>query len=340
MFIGFEQDVSLKAWNTFGIDVNAEYFAAFDDIEGLLEQIQEVRRRQLPLMILGGGSNVLLTKKVEGVVLKNELKGFRKLEEGENHFLIEIAAGENWHESVMKCIRHDYAGLENLALIPGCVGAGPMQNIGAYGVELKDVFEELTAVNVHDGSIKKFSLSECSFGYRESVFKRSEKGNWVITSVCFRLTKRPVFHTDYGAISEELAKMNLDRLTIKDVANAVINIRSSKLPDPRILGNAGSFFKNPTVELSHYRKLKEAYSEMPGYPLDEVSVKIPAGWLIEKCGWKGRRIGACGVHEKQALVIVNHGGAIGAEIFELSQKILDDVLARFGVLLEREVNII
>lgn len=340
MFNGFKENVSLRSWNTFGIDVSAAQFATFDSVDVLCEQLEEVRKQGKPLFILGGGSNVLFTKDMYGVVLKNELKGFRLIEEGENHYLVEIAAGENWHESVMRCIRHDYAGLENLALIPGCVGAGPMQNIGAYGVELKDVFEWLKAVNVHDGTVRKFTLAECSFGYRESIFKRSEKGNWVISSVCFRLAKRPVFHTEYGAIGEELTKMNLDRLTIKDVAKAVIAIRSSKLPDPRILGNAGSFFKNPTITLVHYRELKKAYPGIPGYPIDELTIKVPAGWLIEQAGWKGKRTGACGVHDKQALVIVNHGGASGNEIFALSQHIMDDVKSRFGVELEREVNIL
>lgn len=340
MFQGFQHHVSLRKWNTFGIEAKAEHLAAFADVETLREAVAAARAMQLPITVLGGGSNMLLTKDVSGVVLKNELKGLKVVAEDEMSWTLEAAAGENWHETVMHCVLNEYAGVENLALIPGCVGAGPMQNIGAYGVELKDVFHSLTAYHLYEDRFQDFSLEECAFGYRESIFKRKEKGNWIITAVRMRLLKRPVFHTNYGAIEEELDKMNLDRLSIKSIAQAVINIRSSKLPDPKVLGNAGSFFKNPVVPMEVYQAIKAGYPNVPAYPINEQEVKVPAGWLIEQCGWKGKRTGECGVHDKQALVLVNYGGATGSEIYALSENILQDVQARFSVQLEREVNIL
>ena len=331
---------SLKAYNTFGVSAQARYFATFRTNDELRELLQHPTVRGNKRLILGGGSNMLFTHNFDGVVLKNELKGIEKIAEDEHHYYVKSAAGEVWHDLVMHCIQANYAGLENLALIPGCVGASPMQNIGAYGVEIKDVFHSLEAINIADGSMRVFTLEECKFGYRESVFKRKQKDQWVIVSVTFRLNKRPVLHTEYGAIEEELDKMHLDNISIKDVAKAVINIRSSKLPDPKKIGNAGSFFKNPVVPMDVYRKIQEHHNNAPCFPIDDEHVKVPAGWLIERAGWKGKNLGNHGVHDKQALVLVNYGGATGNQIYELSTSIIEDVKQKFGIELEREVNII
>jgi len=305
---------SLKSLNTFGVPAQARYF--------------------------GGGSNLLFVNNFDGIVLKNELMGIETIQEDEHHYYVRSAAGEVWHDLVMHCIKFNYAGLENLSLIPGCVGASPMQNIGAYGVEIKDVFHSLEAIHIHDGSAKTFSLEECQFGYRESVFKRAEKDNWVITTVTYKLNKRAVLQTSYGAIEEEIDKMHLDNVTIKDISKAVINIRSSKLPDPKKIGNAGSFFKNPVVPIEVYRAIQSHHNNAPCFPIDEHHVKVPAGWLIEQAGWKGKNLGNFGVHDKQALVLVNYGGAEGRQIYDLSTAIINDIKAKFGIELEREVNII
>jgi UDP-N-acetylmuramate dehydrogenase len=334
------ENVPLKPFNTFGIDASARYFAAFNSIAELQNLLDDEIVRNSKRLVLGGGSNMLLTKNFDGIVLKNEIKGFELLSEDENYYYVKSNAGEIWHQFVMHCIQQNYAGIENLALIPGCVGASPMQNIGAYGIEIKDVFESLEAVHIHDKIIKTFTNEECKFGYRESVFKREEKDQWVITSVTFRLRKRAVLNTSYGAIETELDNMNVDNVTIKDVAQAVINIRTSKLPDPKLIGNAGSFFKNPVVPMSHYKKILEHHNNAPCFPINENEVKVPAGWLIEKTGWKGKNLGHYGVHTMQALVLVNYGGATGKEIYDLSTSIIDDVKSEFGIELEREVNII
>lgn len=335
-----QTDVSLKPYNTFGIDVRARYFANFTDLEEAKSLLSDDLVKNNKRLILGGGSNILLTKNYGGIVLKNEIRGIELVSQDENHFYVKSYAGEIWHRFVMHCIDQGYAGVENLALIPGCVGASPMQNIGAYGVEIKDVFHSLEALHVHDLSVKTFTREECRFGYRESIFKREEKDQWIIVSVTFRLNKRPVLHTSYGSIDEELSKMNLDHITIRDIAKAVINIRSSKLPDPAKIGNAGSFFKNPVVPVAVYEKIKEQHNNAPSFPVNETEVKVPAGWLIEKAGWKGKNLGKYGVHALQALVLVNYGGASGQEIYDLSTSIIDDVKDKFGIELEREVNIL
>jgi len=331
---------SLKAYNTFGVSAQARYLATFQTLEELRELLEHDIVRNTKRLVLGGGSNMLFTRNYDGVVLKNELKGIETVSEDEHHYYIKSAAGEVWHELVMHCINANYAGIENLALIPGCVGASPMQNIGAYGVEIKDVFHSLEAINIADGSMQIFSRDECKFGYRESIFKREEKDTWIIVSVTFRLNKRAVLHTAYGAIEEELDSMHLDNITIKDVAKAVINIRSSKLPDPKKIGNAGSFFKNPVVHMAVYRAIQEHHNNAPCFPIDEDHVKVPAGWLIERAGWKGKNLGNYGVHDKQALVLVNYGGATGSQILDLSTSIINDIKQKFGIELEREVNII
>jgi UDP-N-acetylmuramate dehydrogenase len=331
---------SLKSYNTFGVPAQARYFTTFSTHEELRNLLNHALVKNNTRLILGGGSNMLFVRNFDGIVLKNELKGIEKVDEDDHHYYVKSAAGEIWHELVMHCIQKNYAGMENLALIPGCVGASPMQNIGAYGVEIKDVFHSLEAMHVHDGTVRTFSLEDCNFGYRESIFKRAEKDNWVILSVTYRLNKRAVLHTSYGAIEEELDKMHRDNITIKDVAQAVIAIRSSKLPDPKVTGNAGSFFKNPVVPIEVYKAIQTHHNNAPCFPIDENNVKVPAGWLIEQAGWKGKNLGNYGVHDKQALVLVNYGGATGEQIYALSTSIINDIKAKFGIELEREVNMI
>ena len=333
-----KQNHSLKAYNTFGIDVIAARFGAFETVAQLKELIGEIK--QGPYLILGGGSNMLLTGDFDGLVMKNEIPGIEKIKEDEEYVYIKAGAGENWHAFVLYCIANNWAGVENLSLIPGCVGASPMQNIGAYGVEIKDVFYELSAYHINEGSAHTFRTEDCGFGYRESVFKRKYKGQFVITSVTYRLRKQPVFHTSYGAIEEELIKMGVKDLSIRAVSDAVIRIRSSKLPDPAQIGNAGSFFKNPSIAKQQFDELKKQFPSIVGYDNADGTVKLAAGWMIEQCGWKGYREGDAGVHAKQALVLVNYGTARGDEIYNLSGKIVASVKERFGVELEREVNII
>lgn len=338
-----QQNVSLKPYNTFGIDVVAKQYAEFNDLRELEVLLPLVDKSNI--LPLGGGSNVLFTNNTyNGTVLKNNIKGIQVVNETEDHFYIKAGSGEVWHRFVMHCIEHDYAGIENLSLIPGCVGASPMQNIGAYGVEIKDVFHSLEAYHINDNALVSFGLDDCDFGYRESVFKRKLKNQFIISSVTFKLSKTPQFKTEYGAIRQELDKMGIQDLSIRAISNAVINIRGSKLPDPAKIGNAGSFFKNPVVSIAHYETLKAIYPEIPGYDIIENGMltgkKLAAGWLIEKAGWKGFRQNDAGVHQLQALVLVNYANARGAEILELSAKIIDDIYSKFQVRLEREVNII
>lgn len=335
-----QQNISLRQYNTMGIDARARQFSTFETLEALQELVALSDAQSAKKLVLGGGSNVLLTSDVDGLVMKNELKGIELIRETDNHYYVKAGAGENWHQFVQYSIERDWAGLENLSLIPGNVGASPMQNIGAYGVEIKDVFEELEAFHINDKKVVVFSNNDCGFGYRESVFKRRFRDQFVILSVTCRLNKRPEFHTGYGAITQELEQMGIKELSIRAIAQAVINIRSSKLPDPAKIGNAGSFFKNPSLPAAQFEALKTNFPGIVGYPNPDGTVKLAAGWLIEQCGWKGFRRGDAGVHAKQALVLVNYGNATGAEIYELSTEIMDSVQDRFGVELEREVNII
>ena len=334
-----QSNISLKPYNTFGIDVKANRFSAFSNTNELAEALN-LRKANEPLLILGGGSNLLLTKDFEGLVLKNEILGFNLIEETETDVIVEAGAGEVWHQFVLKCLEQNFAGLENLSLIPGSVGASPMQNIGAYGVEIKDVFEYLDAYEISTGEIKRFSKKDCAFGYRESVFKNIYKDQYVICKVAFRLSKNPKINTSYGAIESELQKMGISDPTIHDVSNAVITIRQSKLPDPAVLGNAGSFFKNPVVPESLVEKIKATYPDVPNYPAESGKRKLAAGWLIETAGWKGKTIETYGVHKLQALVLVNYGGSTGKQVFDLSAQIIEDIQSKFGVTLEREVNIL
>lgn len=333
-------NTSLKPYNTFGIEASAKLFTAIGSVNDILELLDHKEYKANSHVILGGGSNILLTQNINGLVIKNELKGIEVIKETENEVLVKCAAGEVWHEFVMYCIDKGFAGIENLSLIPGNTGASPMQNIGAYGVEIKDTFFELEAIDLETGKRCVFSKQDCDFGYRESVFKRRYKDKFIIASVTFKLSKKPVFHTEYGAIQQELDHMGVSELSIKAISQAVINIRSSKLPDPKKIGNSGSFFKNPEVTQPTYERLKQEFPQLVAYPLDNNNYKLAAGWLIEQSGLKGYRVGYAGVHTLQALVLVNYGHATGKEIYDLSTKVLETVNEKFGVMLEREVNII
>jgi len=336
-----QENISLKPYNTFGIDVSAQYFARFSSLESLQDLLQNpiVTQNNHPF-ILGGGSNILFTKNVEQCVLKNEMMGIECIHEDADYYYIKANAGELWHDLVCFCLENGYNGLENLSLIPGNVGASPMQNIGAYGVEIKHVFHQLEAYHIYDKTVVTFNLEDCAFGYRESVFKQKFKNQFVILNVTFKLPKKPVFNTSYGAIEQELKKMGVTELSAKAIAQAVINIRTSKLPDPKKIGNAGSFFKNPQVSKFRHHVLWEQYPEIPAYQVDDIHYKLAAGWLIEQCGWKGFRKGDAGCNPLQALVLVNYGNATGEEIFDLSTNIIQSVQEKFGVALEREVNIL
>ncbi|HEV7781697.1 MAG TPA: UDP-N-acetylmuramate dehydrogenase [Chitinophagaceae bacterium] len=344
-----QENISLKAYNTFGIDVKARYFAEFKSVEELSELLVSDSRLTLhdsrltphdSRLVLGGGSNILFTKDIDGLVLKNGVKGISKIKEDDEYVYVQAGAGENWHAFVLYCIENGWAGVENLSLIPGNVGASPMQNIGAYGVEIKDVFYELKALNIEEKTNYTFGVKDCDFGYRESVFKKKYRDQFVILNVTCRLRKKPVFNTSYGAIEQELEKMGVKELSIKAVSDAVIHIRSSKLPDPAVTGNAGSFFKNPEIPLNQYEILKSSFPGITGYALENGNVKLAAGWMIEQCGWKGIRRGDAGCHAQQALVLVNYGNAAGNDILALSEDIQRSVQEKFGVKLEREVNII
>jgi UDP-N-acetylmuramate dehydrogenase len=334
----FQENFDLSKLNTFGIKSSAAFFAEFQSIEELGQHLNQIPKE--PLMILGGGSNILITQTFDGTVLQNKISGIEIVEESEHDIIVRVGAGEVWHDFVMWAVNNNYGGIENLSLIPGSVGASPMQNIGAYGVEIKDVLVNVEAFHIQNQEVHNFSNAACKFGYRESVFKRYLKGGYVIVYVTFKLSKSPKLHLDYGAIRDVLNERNIANPTIKDVSDAVIHIRQSKLPDPKVIGNAGSFFKNPAVAKEQYAALQVKYPNMPSYPLNETHVKVPAGWLIEQAGWKGKDFGNYGVHDKQALVLVNRGGASGQDIYDLSTKILEDIHQKFGIELEREVNVV
>ncbi len=335
----FLKDISLKKYNSFGIDVKAADFVEISSADDLRRALQ---REEFPeRFVLSGGSNMLLTKDLEALVLFINLKGIRVLWEDDSRVAIRVMAGENWHELVMWTLDKGYGGLENLSLIPGNTGTAPIQNIGAYGVELKDVFESCEAMEIESQKLVRFDKQACQFGYRDSIFKSGKKGKYIITSVNLILTKKDhKLHTSYGAIEEELRANGIEQPGIRDIANAVISIRQRKLPDPAVLGNSGSFFKNPVVMPNAFEKFHKQYPDAPHYELEDGNFKIPAGWLIEKCGFKGKRIGDAGVHKDQALVLVNYGGASGSEIHNLSELIRQEVKLNFGIELTPEVNII
>ena len=336
------QNISLKPYNTFGIDAKAKHLITIESIEDLdeLAELPNLFNKSKPTLVLGGGSNILFTADYDGLIIKNELKGIELVSEDDDHYYVRCAAGENWHEFVLHCIKNNYAGVENLSLIPGNTGASPMQNIGAYGVETKDVFHQLEAFQLQDKELVVFNNQACEFGYRESIFKKKYKGQFIITSVTFKLNKKPVYNTSYGALQQELEAMGNTGLNIGAISQAVINIRKSKLPDPAIIGNAGSFFKNPSIPNQQFSDLKNQFSNIVGFPANNELTKVAAGWLIEQCGWKGYKKGDAGCHEKQALVLVNYGNADGVEILQLSTEIMQSVEEKFGIILQREVNII
>jgi len=330
-----ERHFSLKNYNSFGIEVETEFFAAISNEAELIEVLKSNGNK--PFRVLGGGSNVLLTEDYKGLTLVMQNKGISILEETASHVLIEVQAGENWHELVLWALENDFGGIENLALIPGSVGAAPIQNIGAYGVELSSVFHRCKALDLESLSFNEFDKAACEFGYRSSVFKTHLKGKAIITRVQFKLSKKPhQTHTQYGALQ---ASLQGKEISIQNIAASVIAIRKSKLPDPAQIGNSGSFFKNPVIPVNQFKQLQENYPEIPHYPDTAEKIKIPAGWLIEKLGYKGKRFGDAGVHEKQALVLVNYGNAKGVELLNLAQQIQEQVLQNFGVQLEVEVNI-
>jgi UDP-N-acetylmuramate dehydrogenase len=334
-----EQNKSLKKYNTFGLDVTADYFTSIHSIEDLIHVLQDKQYATMPKMFLGGGSNVLLTKDYRGLIIHNCLNGIEVVKRDDAFVYVKAASGEGWHDFVLYCIDKGFGGVENMSLIPGSVGAGPMQNIGAYGVEMKDVFYELEALNLSSLQVEKFSNIDCKFGYRESVFKNEKKGQYFIVAVTFRLSLNPTVNTTYGAIQQQLSVMNVEYPTIKNVSDAVIAIRSSKLPNPAVLGNSGSFFKNPEISTTEYERLKNEFPNVVGYPTN-VGYKLAAGWLIEQCGWKGKVVGNCGSHKDQALVLVNYGNATGDEIYQLALAIQDSVFEKFQVRIVPEVNII
>ena len=336
-----KENQSLEKLNTFGITAHARHFIECSTIEDVQKALKNRNVLDNGLIILGGGSNILLTGDVDQCVLKMNIKGKAILAEGEHDVLVRAGAGENWHEFVMFSLENNWGGIENLSLIPGTVGAAPMQNIGAYGIELEAVFDHLRAVNRKDGTIHTFTKEECAFGYRESIFKTTHKDQFIICDVTFRLNKPPhQVNTSYGAIQQVLTERNIHTPSIRDVSDAVISIRQSKLPDPAEIGNSGSFFKNPTIPLSRYRDLQTNYPEIPGYKVGSNHIKVPAGWLIEQCGWKGYVRDNIGVHKNQALVLVNYGGGKGEDIKRLATDIQNSVTKRFGISLKPEVNII
>ncbi|MGV8915733.1 MAG: UDP-N-acetylmuramate dehydrogenase [Kaistella sp.] len=336
-----QRDISLKKYNTFGVDVSAKYFAEVSSFEELLSALNFAKSQNLLILSLGGGSNVLFTKDFDGMVVHLNLKGISEEILNENDVLVTSKAGENWHEFVQFCLAEDFGGLENLSLIPGNVGTSPMQNIGAYGTEIKDTFVSCKVLNLKTLEIEDFSHEKCKFGYRESIFKREGKGKYIILEVTFKLTrKNHLIKTEYGAIQSELKNLGIVNPVIQDISRAVINIRQSKLPDPNVIGNAGSFFKNPSIPKEQFVRVQQKHPEIPNYPNGDV-VKIPAGWLIEQCGWKGKQIGNVASHKLQALVLLNvTGKASGKEIYDFSTMIIESVKEKFGIELEREVNII
>lgn len=331
------KNFNLKPYNTFGIEAFAKEFVSVTTLEELKNTLQQTS----DFFILGGGSNLLLTHNIEKLVIHNQLKGIEIVQQNDDFVWVKAQAGENWHEFVLYCIENNFGGIENLSLIPGNVGTTPVQNIGAYGVEIKDTLFSCEALNIKTLEIEVFSNSACEFEYRESVFKNKFKNQYIITSVTFQLTKiNHQIKTNYGAISDELAQKGIQNPSIKDVSDAVIAIRTSKLPNPKELGNSGSFFKNPIISIEKYKYLVEKFPEIPHYQVNEHEVKVPAGWLIEQAGFKGKRFGDAGVHAKQALVLVNYGTATGQEILELSKNIQKTVFETYEIKIEAEVNIL
>ena len=332
-----QENISLKKYNTFGIAVNAKRFISVTSVY----ELQQLLKVEKDIFLLSGGSNMLLTKEVDQLVVHIDIKGISIDNEDENAVYLTINAGEDWHEFILWCISNNYGGLENLSLIPGNVGTCPIQNIGAYGVEVKDTITKVEGLVLETRKLVSFSNEDCKFGYRNSIFKNSHKAKIIITSVGFKLTKRNhKLNTSYGAIETELSSKNILKPSLKNISDAVIKIRKSKLPDPKEIGNSGSFFKNPVISKKQFLELQKAHANMPNYMVSENEIKVPAGWLVEQSGFKGKRFGDAGVHEKQALVLVNYGNASGQDILKLAKKIQKTVVTKFGISLEIEVNII
>ncbi len=339
--VKIEENKSLKPFNTFGIDVTASHFITITSIEQLQELMTTNLYKNEKHLILGGGSNMLFTKDFDGLVIKVDLKGIDIVDQTEENITINVASGEGWHELVMHCVKNNWGGIENLSLIPGLTGAAPIQNIGAYGVEIKNVIKEVYGIDLSTGESRSFNNVECCFGYRESVFKHALREKYFISSVTLTLTQKShQFNVAYGAIHDTLKSMHITTPTVQSISDAVIAIRQSKLPDPRVIGNAGSFFKNPSITQQHYQSLQKSFPQIPCYPSVNQEVKVPAGWLIEQCGWKGKKIHDVGVHAHQALVLVNYGNGNGEEIFDLAMKISASVKEKFSITLTPEVNII
>ena len=334
------ENYPLLKLNTFAVDVKAKYFISINTVNELIELTKTKVFKDLQLLILGGGSNILFTKDFDGLVILNNIKGKEIIDQTQESIFLKIGAGENWHELVMYTVDNGWGGIENLSLIPGNTGTAPMQNIGAYGVEIKETFVELEALEISSGKIVKFNNSDCEFGYRESVFKNKMKNQYIILNITLELKKNPVLNINYGDVKAILEGQNINNPSIKEVSNTIISIRQSKLPDPKIIGNSGSFFKNPIVSLNQLEFIKKKYPNVVNYKINENEFKIAAGWMIERAGWKGKKFNNYGVHEKQALVLVNYGLANGMEIFNLSEEIILDIKDKFGIKLEREVNII
>lgn len=338
MSLQLQVDASLKPFNSFGVDVRARLFAEAHNDDEVREALQYCAERELPLLVIGGGSNVLLTQDVQALVLRMATRGIRVIEDGGQRVVVEAEAGEVWHAFVLWTLAQGFAGLENLSLIPGTVGAAPMQNIGAYGVEIKDVFAGLTALDRQTGQLRDFTLEECNFGYRDSVFKQ-HPGRWLILRVRFALSRAARLHLEYGPVRQRLSEQGIHQPTAADVSRAISSIRSEKLPDPAVLGNAGSFFKNPVVSSALAAELKLTHPNLVGYPQPDGQVKLAAGWLIETAGWKGFREEDAGVHRLQSLVLVNYGAATGLQLLSLAQRIQEDIARRFNVQLEMEPNL-
>jgi UDP-N-acetylmuramate dehydrogenase len=336
----FLRNISLLNFNTFHLQSKAKYWFEVQQISDLNKVVATDCFKNHPHLVLGGGSNVLLTQDFDGLILKINLKGKKIVQEDADSVWIECQSGENWHEVVTHCVDNHWGGIENLALIPGCIGAAPIQNIGAYGVEIKDVLESVSFFHFEQHAIQIFNAADCNFGYRDSIFKGALKGKGVVVAVVLKLEKKPKINSEYGDIQKTLAANQVENPTIQDVYQAVIQIRLSKLPNPAEIGNAGSFFKNPELPIEVAQKILENYPNAPHYVVDEKTIKIPAGWMIEQCGWKGYREGPIGVHDKQALVLVNTGGGNGKDIEALAYKIQASVKAKFGVMLEMEVNVV
>ena len=332
-----QQNISLKEYNTFGIAANAKRFISVSSVY----ELQQLLKTEKEVFLLSGGSNMLLTKDIDMLVVHLNITGVSIDTEDDKHVYLTVNAGEDWHEFVLWCIANDYGGIENLSLIPGNVGTCPIQNIGAYGVEVKDTITKVEGLEVATGKLVSFSNEDCKFGYRNSIFKNTHKGKIVLTSVGFKLTKKDhQLNTSYGAIETELASRKVIKPTLKNISDAVISIRKSKLPDPKEIGNSGSFFKNPVISKKQFLEIQKVHANMPNYIVSENEIKIPAGWLVEQSGFKGKRFGDAGVHEEQALVLVNFGNASGQDILELAKKIQITVFSKFQISLEIEVNIV